>query len=45
MIKLLLLVVAVLATMAFGDVQQTVNDVTSTKEGATWCPVPLVGTE
>jgi len=32
------------ATLIDADVQQTVNDVTTTKDGAVWCPVPLIGT-
>ncbi|VDN02600.1 unnamed protein product [Thelazia callipaeda] len=27
------------------DVDQTVRDVTTTKSGAKWCPMPVVGTE
>jgi hypothetical protein len=39
-----LLVLFIAATLIDADVQQAVDEVTTTKDGAMWCPVPLVGT-
>uniref|UniRef100_A0A9J2P5D8 Uncharacterized protein n=1 Tax=Ascaris lumbricoides TaxID=6252 RepID=A0A9J2P5D8_ASCLU len=35
----------VFAVAVSGDVKSAVDEVTSTKDGATWCPVALVGTQ
>uniref|UniRef100_A0A915BRJ8 Uncharacterized protein n=1 Tax=Parascaris univalens TaxID=6257 RepID=A0A915BRJ8_PARUN len=35
----------VFAVAVSGDVKSAVDEVTSTKDGAMWCPVALVGTQ
>ncbi|GMR42249.1 hypothetical protein PMAYCL1PPCAC_12444 [Pristionchus mayeri] len=48
MLRVTLFCLAVLAVAVYGDVEKdvknAVNEVTTTKDGALYCPVPLVGT-
>ncbi|KAF8357992.1 sup-1 [Pristionchus pacificus] len=47
MLRLSLLVLSVVAISVYGDVEDVknaVNEVTTTKDGALYCPVHLVGT-
>ncbi|VDK79380.1 unnamed protein product [Litomosoides sigmodontis] len=46
MLSVALLLLSVIATIASSDdVESVVREVTTTKDGATWCPVPVVGTQ
>ncbi|MFH4975242.1 hypothetical protein AB6A40_001951 [Gnathostoma spinigerum] len=31
--------------LSASDVENAVNEVTSTKDGASWCPAPIIGTQ
>ncbi|VDN23437.1 unnamed protein product [Gongylonema pulchrum] len=41
----LLLSAAAVVVLSDSDVESAMHEVTTTKDGATWCPVPVVGTQ
>ncbi|CAG9538167.1 unnamed protein product [Cercopithifilaria johnstoni] len=41
----LLLSIITAVALSDGDVESAVREMTSTKDGSTWCPVPVVGTQ
>ncbi|EFO22154.1 hypothetical protein LOAG_06337 [Loa loa] len=41
----LFLSIIAVVVLSDGDVETAVREMTTTKDGATWCPVPVIGTQ